>query len=257
MLTPLPPKDVRQFQSILGDILWLQRLSKPELVFAHQHLCRITNPTLFDYNIAIRVVHYCIGTKDDIRWLGGSHGPIITSSVDSSFASHPDLKSQSCWTVHVGGGGATICDSKKQSITAYSSTTAEVAGNALAYPDIQYASNIFEELGYPQPTALGIGNDNQSTMKLLQNPASKGKTRHLDLRYNILREKIELDIIRLFYIPTDHMIADIGTKALAPAVFHRLRSYLLGHTTLPQFIEYITQYAPQYLVDSSSPNSSA
>jgi len=257
MLTPLPPKDVRQFQSILGDILWLQRLSKPELVFAHQHLCRITNPTLFDYNIAIRVVHYCIGTKDDIRWLGGSHGPIITSSVDSSFASHPDLKSQSCWTVHVGGGGATICDSKKQSITADSSTTAEVAGNALAYPDIQYASNIFEELGYPQPTALGIGNDNQSTMKLLQNPASKGKTRHLDLRYNILREKIELDIIRLFYIPTDHMIADIGTKALAPAVFHRLRSYLLGHTTLPQFIEYITQYAPQYLVDSSSPNSSA
>jgi len=256
MLTPFPPKDVRQFQSILGDILWLQRLSKPELVFAHQHLCRITNPTLFDYNIAIRVIHYCIGTKDDIRWLGGSHGPIITSSVDSSFASHPDLKSQSCWTIHVGGGGATICESKKQSITADSSTTAEVAGNALAYPDIQYASNIFEELGYPQPTALGIGNDNQSTMKLLQNPASKGKTRHLDLRYNILREKIELDIIRLFYIPTDHMIADIGTKALAPAVFLRLRSYLLGHTTLPQFIEYITQYAPQYLVDSSSPPSS-
>lgn len=256
MLTPLPPKDIRQFQSILGDILWLQRLSKPELVFAHQHLCRITNPTLFDYNIAIRVIHYCIGTKDDIRWLGGSHGPIITSSVDSSFASHPDLKSQSCWTIHVGGGGAAICESKKQSITADSSTTAEVAGNALAYPDIQYASNIFEELGYPQPTALGIGNDNQSTMKLLQNPASKGKTRHLDLRYNILREKIELDIIRLFYIPTDHMIADIGTKALAPAVFLRLRSYLLGHTTLPQFIEYITQYAPQYLVDSSSPPSS-
>ena len=75
----------------------------------------------------------------------------------------------------------------------------------------------------------------------------------LALRYNIIGEKIESDIIRLFYIPTDHMIADIGTKALAPVVFHRLRSYLLGHTSLPQFMDYIHQYAPHYLTDLSSP----
>ena len=40
------------------------------------------------------------------------------------------------------------------------------------------------------------------------------------------------------------MIADIGTKALAPAVFYRLRDYLLGHIQLPQFLDYIKQYAP-------------
>ena len=91
-------------------------------------------------------------------------------------------------------------------------------------------------------------------MKLLQSPASKGKTRHLDLRYNTLREKIESDITRLFYIPTDHMVADTdtGTKALAPAVLHRLRSCLLGHTSLTQFTEYIREYAPHYLADIQS-----
>ena len=148
-----------------------------------------------------------------------------------------------------------MCDPKKQSTTADSSTTAEVAGSALAYPDTQYASNIFEELGFPQPTALGTGSDSQSTVKLLQSPASKGKSRHLDLRYSTLREKIEHGTIRLFYTPTDHMVADTGTsttKALAPAVLHRLRSYLLGHTTLPQLTEYISQCAPQYLAESFS-----
>ena len=177
----------------------------------------------------------------------GPHGPTTTSSADSSFAPHPDLKSQSCWTVHAAGGGATTRDSKKQSTAADSSTTTEVAGSALAYPDTQYASSTFEELGLPQPTAFGVGSDNQSTMKLLQNPASKGKARHLDLRHSALREKVEHDTTRLFYTPTEHMTAGTGTKALAPAVFHRLRSYLLGHTTLPQLTEYTSQLAPQYL----------
>ena len=122
-----------------------------------------------------------------------------------------------------------MCDPKKQSTTADSSTTAEVAGSALAYPGTQCASNTFEELGFPQPTALGTGSDSQSTVKLLQSPASKGKTRHLDLRHSTLRMKTEHGTIRLFYTPTEHMIADTGTKALAPAVLHRLRSYLFGH----------------------------
>ena len=148
VLAALPAKDARHFQSVLGDILWLQRLSKPELVLAHQHLCRVTRPTLFDYNLAVRATHYCTGTRDDTRWLGGSSGPTTTSAADSSLASHPDIKSQSCWTAHVGGGGAATCESKKQSTTADSSTTTEVAGSALAYPGAQYASSVFEELGY-------------------------------------------------------------------------------------------------------------
>ena len=43
------------------------------------------------------------------------------------------------------------------------------------------------------------------------------------------------------------MISDIGTKVLAPAVFYRLRDYLLGHIQLPQFLDYIKQYDPHLL----------
>ena len=93
---------------------------------------------------------------------------------------------------------------------------------------------------------MGIANDNQSTMKLLNNPANKGKTRHMDLRFSIIRENIENSIIRLFYLPTDHMIADIGTKALSLMIFHRLRDYLLGNVPLPQFLAYIKENAPQF-----------
>jgi hypothetical protein len=245
----LSASDKRRYQKVLGEILWLKTFSKPEVGFAHQRLSRVTEPTLYDYNLGVRTIQYCIGTRDIIRWLGGPHGPLITATVDTSFApSHnPDMKSQSSWSVHVGGGGASIFDAKKQTITADSSAAAEAGGTYMSFPDIKYASNILEELGFPQPTAMGIGQDNTSTIKIFNHKANKRKSRHLDLRYNIVRENIENEIIRLFYLPTDHMIADIGTKALSPAVFIRLRDYLLGHSTLPQFLDYIHEHAPHFL----------
>ena len=49
------------------------------------------------------------------------------------------------------------------------------------------------------------------------------------------------------------MTADTGTRALAPAIFTRLKSYVLGHTSLQQFTDYIHTYAPHYLDDVQSP----
>ena len=93
---------------------------------------------------------------------------------------------------------------------------------------------------------MGIGQDNTSTIQIYNHTTNKRKSQHLALRYNFVRENIENHIIKLFYLPTDHMIADIGTKALAPAVFYPLRDYLLSHTPLPYFLDYIKQYAPHF-----------
>ena len=53
----------------------------------------------------------------------------------------------------------------------------------------------------------------------------------------------------MLYLPrTERMIADIGTNPLSPAIFERLRDYLLGITIKPDFLDYIEQFAP-YLFD--------
>ena len=59
-----------------------------------------------------------------------------------------------------------------------------------------------------------------------------------------VRDNIERAITRIFYLPTDRMISDIGTKALSPAIFDLLSSYLLGHVTLPDFMTYIETHCP-------------
>ena len=38
------------------------------------------------------------------------------------------------------------------------------------------------------------------------------------------------------------MVADIGTKALAPGIFDHLSDYLMGHKTIQQFLPFLQQH---------------
>ena len=59
--------------------------------------------------------------------------------------------------------------------------------------------------------------------------AKEGKTKHISLRYNIVRELCSKGTIDIKYCPTEDMVADILTKALGQSAFLRLRPLLMGH----------------------------
>jgi hypothetical protein len=238
----LTKSQILEFQGVLGDSLWIAMHIKPTVKFALNLLSRRTanKPTLYDFNQALRVMHYCIGTADVPRKIGGKYGSILTVTVDSSFASHEDLKGQSCYTIHMGGGGSVMMDSKKQDDTAYHSTESEILGTALADKNVRWARNFTEEMGYPQREATPVGEDNTSTMKILNETSSIGKTKYMNLKFNIIKESIARKIYKLFYLETEDMPADIGTKALAPGIFKKLSDFCLGVKPLPQFLPFLT-----------------
>jgi hypothetical protein len=124
----LQPKEVLKLQALLGDCLWLTRHSRQEVKFPVNHFSRTVSPspTLYDYLQTLRIMHYMIGTKETARRIGGLYGAVLTATVDASFASHPDLKGQNCYTIHMGGGGAVMMESKKQTLTPTSSTDSEL-----------------------------------------------------------------------------------------------------------------------------------
>jgi hypothetical protein len=61
--------------------------------------------------------------------------------------------------------------------------------------------------------------DNQSALKLLKNPISTLRTKHIDITYHFARERVMRGDIDLDYCKTDDMVADVMTKAL-PSVKH-------------------------------------
>ncbi len=77
-----------------------------------------------------------------------------------------------------------------------------------------------------QDTPTVIEEDNQGAIAMSRNPRFHGRTKHVDIRYHFIRDKVESKEILLKYCPTKNMVADVLTKALRRNSFERFRTML-------------------------------
>ena len=69
--------------------------------------------------------------------------------------------------------------------------------------------------------------DSQSALHLCKNPAFHERTKHVDVRYHFIREKVIEGKILVEKISTEDNLADVGTKVLTLSKF-KLFVDLLG-----------------------------
>ena len=74
--------------------------------------------------------------------------------------------------------------------------------------------------------------DSTSTVNMSNNLVLHSKTKHIAIKYHVMKEKVIEKIIRLEYINTKEKIVDIFTKALPKNTFEYLRG-MIGVMTLP------------------------
>ena len=61
--------------------------------------------------------------------------------------------------------------------------------------------------------------DNQSCIKLSENPVFHDRLKHIDIRYHFIRDYVQRGAVQLKYIPIGEHVADILTKALGKIKF--------------------------------------
>ena len=81
-----------------------------------------------------------------------------------------------------------------------------------------------KDLRDSQAEPVTIYEDNQSAICIAWNPRSHNKTKHVDIKYHYIRDKVQDAAIEVRYCPTNNMIADVLTKGLTHETFARLRA---------------------------------
>ncbi len=170
---------------------------------------------------------YLNATRELGLTLDPSHNINVTSYVDASYGVHVNGKSHT-GSVITFGKGAIHARSSKQKLVSKSSTEAELVALSDEASPVLWMRNFLELQGYEMPPAT-IYQDNMSTIALAEKGRSTSdRTRHINIRYFFVKDKIDSNELHIEYLPTDEMVADVLTKPLQGELFKRLRNKLLN-----------------------------
>jgi len=88
------------------------------------------------------------------------------------------------------------------------------------------------QIGFNLDVPIKIYVDNVSAINLAKNPVFHQRSKHIDIRYNFLRDQVGKNMIKLEYYRSEDQIADIFIKPLKIDAFIKLRD-LLGMKVVP------------------------
>ena len=127
------------------------------------------------------------------------------------------------------GKGATYATTTRQKINATSSTEAETVAVHEVLPQILWTRYFLQAQGYGVEEAI-IYQDNQSAILLAKNGRglSSKRTRHINIRYFFVADRIASKEVKVEYCPTGDMIADYFTKPLQGSLFKKFRDFIMN-----------------------------
>ena len=99
---------------------------------------------------------------------------------------------------------------------------------AAAVQEALYLKQLLQDFGIQQKHPMAIGEDNQSCIRLCQNPVKHKRSKHIETKFHFIRDKTGDGTISIHYVPTDKMAEDILTKSLPVPKPETFRAVLMG-----------------------------
>nr|GFC34328.1 retrovirus-related Pol polyprotein from transposon TNT 1-94 [Tanacetum cinerariifolium] len=56
--------------------------------------------------------------------------------------------------------------------------------------------------------------DSKAAIAISCNPVQHSRTKHIDVRYHFIKQKVKKGIVEQFFVRTEYQLADLFTKAL-------------------------------------------
>lgn len=213
---------------LIGCLTYATQTMRPDLCASTNYFSRFQSCFKREhFDRAKRVLRY-IKLTTDLKMVYCKHQdavPLI-GYTDSDWAGDKnDRKSVSGYVFKV-YGNVVSWSSRKQPTVSLSSTEAEYMALSDGICEAKWLRSLLGEIGIDCSQSTNIYVDNQSCIKVAENPKDHRRMKHIDVKYNFIHDAIENDEIELKYISTTAQVADIMTKGLGKNLFYKHRDEL-------------------------------
>jgi hypothetical protein len=188
---------------------------------------RVINPTEEDLRKLFRAIRYLRGSRElGIVLEPGNHISLY-AFIDASYGVHTDMRGHSGCVVGV-GKGPIYTKPSAQKLNTKSSTETELVALSDNTPQVIWCRNFLEAQGHNIGPAT-VYQDNMSTIALVKaGKSNSSRTRHIAIRFFFVSDRVKSGEIKVEYMRTGEMLADILTKPLQGELFRKLRARLLN-----------------------------
>ena len=220
--------NINIYQQAVGCLTYLSTATRPDIAVAVNKLSRfMSKPNQEHWSGVKRIFRYLKGTLDFGLKFSVDEGNLqLIGFSDADWAGDIDTRhSTSGYIFQIGNSTISWC-SKKQITVAKSTTEAEYVSLALAAQEAIWLRSLLSDLGQKVTSPTNIFEDNQGAIQLAKNPKFHNRTKHIDVTYHFIRERVNSDEISVTYCSTNEMKADIMTKGLSKVLFEKFRCML-------------------------------
>jgi hypothetical protein len=221
------------FHSVVAKLLYVSRRSRLDIKLAIAFICTHMSCIMEQDWLKLKsVLKYLRGTLDEFLTLGADDVGLMKTWVDASYTS--------CGVVSF-DMGAVMSKSSRQKLNMKSSTEAGLVGASDYLPYPIWAKKFLAAQGYVLKDNV-FYQDNQSTIQFERNRQKScgPNSRHIDIRYFFIKERIDLETIDVQHCPTQQMLANFFTKLLQGNLFRKFHDVILGHKHIDSLKDTLT-----------------
>lgn len=218
------------YREAVGSLMFLALVTRPDICYAVNMVSRYCNKHNQSHWQAVkRILKYLVGTINrGIMYESGGRqfDSNLSCYSDADFAGDVDTRRSTTGYAFCINKSLVTWSSQRQKLVTLSTTESEYVAAATASKEVIWLRQLLTDLGYPseQPTTLFV--DNQSALRLIRNPEFHKRTKHIDVKFHFIREKVEDKQIDVKYISTEQQLSDLFTKGLNKNRFMYLISEL-------------------------------
>ncbi|KAJ3688843.1 hypothetical protein LUZ61_018007 [Rhynchospora tenuis] len=183
--------DPQVYRSIVGALQYAT-ITRPDLTFAVNKASQfMAEPTEEHWQLVKRILRYIQGTIQHGLVLKSAQSLSLHGYYDADWAGDPDDRRSTTGFAIFLGPNLISWSSKKQATVSKSSTEAEYRSLAVTASEILWLTYLLSELKHKTQSQPTMWCDNLGATFLAANPVFHARTKHIELDFHFVREKIQ------------------------------------------------------------------